>query len=203
MQNYFRDGDLGSADKVYVFSKDGKTEGASLVKYEEGEGTGKVLNLLLTTVENSSRDAGINKEMLDVLLSEERDVLGVMGVTHTPAAVINRMKVGARHGLTTYFGGRKNGDSNEALTDQERERLKAMMKLVDGNIKEYGFEGLQEGVPPFHVSYGESSIPPRIEEELLFSDTESPLKKTFREMIRWQQEHKPEETVYGTLFSLR
>lgn len=202
IQNYFRDGDMGSADRMYLLEKDGEVQGLRFLKHRMLSNGQKSAHLLLAVLGPRAQGSGLFRELTHLLFKNEgADYF--TGLTHTPQGVASFQKVAPKEGIELYYCNRKNADSTIPLTQGEAEMLRMLKEEdIDQQVKEYELTDMQAGLPSQYVTFGEASIKPRRMEELRMPE-DSPLYQTMKELIEYQQKNRPGETIYGTLIMAR
>jgi hypothetical protein len=201
VENYFRGGDLGSTDKIYVMAEGGKVQGFFFLKNGELANGDKINHILLTSMDGPFRGSGMHKQLSRIVFENE-DVAGFTALTHTPELVKSFVGMSQDEGFDAYFCNRKNGDASIALSEEERRTLALYKGDIDRQVNEYEFDDLQEGLPVGYTSYGKDSIPPRRMEEVKLPEGD-PIGKTFREMIGWGNENRPGQALYGSLYMVK
>lgn len=200
LEEYFRYSDIAEADTIYAIAEGEKVIGLYMDKDFEIEGFNNARYSLLTCVDKSRRDKGYG-ELLSRINFANADADVIVRLTHTPAAVRNRLNTGNEYGFNSYFCGYRDGDRSKPLSDREMELLAMAKRGIDAQTTEYELGGLQDGVPDAYVSYGTEGISPRRMEEVNFPEG-NPLRETFQELVDWQQKNRPDDCIYGTLIHI-
>lgn len=198
IQDNFIDADMFATDKMYIVGEPSKVSGFYFLKYNELNNK-KIARIMLTTLESSERGSDLYGELTGMLLENESDVDGFTALTHTPAFAKSMKRTAKRNGLDFYFGGKKDGDKNTPLSEEDQEIIALLDKDIEEMVAEYEFSDFQEGLPNGYVSFGKNSIPPRTLDELKFHASE-PLGQAFKELVEFQMKHRPSEGLYGTLY---
>ncbi len=196
---YFRNGDMATTDKIYLILEGDKVASLYFLKHRTLEEGQKICHLLLSITDKPFRKTPSGYKNLARTVFKNEEVDAFSGLTHTPGAVKTLKRVGDMEKMDVYFAGQKITTTDQPLTEQEKRMLSTVRKGdIDELVKEYGFEELQEGLPEEYVSYGSESIPPRKREEVLLKE-DDPLRKTFMDLIDYQEKHKPGHAIYGTV----
>jgi hypothetical protein len=201
VDEYFRQSDLGSTDKIYVMAEEGKVAGFFFLKNSELENGDKIDHILLTSMDGPFRGSGMHKQLTRTVFENE-NVAGFTALTHTPELVKSFVGMSQREGFDAYFCNKKNGNAGIPLTEKEKETLKLYRGDIDRQVSEYEFDDLQTGLPDEYTSYGKDAIPQRRLEEVKLPEGD-PIGKTFRDMIGWGDSNRPGETLYGSLYMVK
>jgi len=198
VNNYFRNGDLGSTDKIYVINEGDVIQGFYFLKKCKLANGENIDHLLLTTMDRPFQGTGAFKKLTKAVFDNE-DVSGFTGLSHTPELIKSYLRLAETEKLDIFFCNRKNGDASIPLTEEDKKTLELYKGDIKRQVGEYGLDELQEGVDETYTSYGSESIPPRTMDEVKLSEG-SPLRKTFEDMIQYGEKNRPGEALYGSLF---
>jgi hypothetical protein len=196
--------DLSLSDDIIGVAENGKLQGfISFSGYELEDGS-KADKLMLTAVHPSQEGrTDLSKKLYKAAFENlESDYL--IGASHTPSAIKNRISVAEQNGWQTYYSGYRNGDEGAEMTDNE----KKLLEMAENAIKkdcanDPDLMDFQEGLPPHYISYGDLGIPPRKLKELRFKAGEASLHETMEDLVTWQMDNRPEHCIYGILVSIR
>jgi len=194
-----QDSDHAFTDDMYVVAAGSKVKGFLSMKNYPPVQDLTVSYLLLVVVNQDNRGGQVGKELYRKMFAHN-DADMIVGISHTPAAVKIRCKLGDEFGYDTYFCGHKNGVMDDGpATGIEQEKL-----VVAGNIAyEYGGEMAQVAdlPPPGYITYkrGETMAPLSVD-ELQFKPGDS-LAETFKDLLNKQE--NSQDVVYGVLASIK
>ena len=201
VDDFFRQGDLGSTDKIYVMSEGDTVQGFYFLKNCELPNGDKIDHILLTTMDRPFQGTGSFKQLSKTVLANE-DVAGFTALSHTPELVKSYVKLGKAENLDVFFCNRRDADASIPLTKEDKQMLKLYQTDIKRQISEYEFDDLQKGLPKQYVSYGTGSIPPRRMDEVNLPEGD-PVRKTFQDMIGYGDKNRPGEALYGAMFVKR
>jgi hypothetical protein len=198
VDDFFRQGDLGSTDKIYIMSEGETVQGFYFLKNCKLPNGDKVDHILLTNMDRPYQGTGSFKQLTKTVMDNE-DVTGFTALAHTPELVKSYIKLGKTENLDVFFCNKKNGDAGIPLTKDDEETLKLYQTDIARQVGEYEFNDLQTGLPEGYTSFGTGSIPPRRMDEVKLPE-EDPVRKTFEDMIGYGDRERPGETIFGKLF---
>lgn len=120
-QNYLVNGDMGSADNLYVISEGEEIQGFYMLKYITLKDGSRAAYVLLTHIHPSARGtSGLNKKLNEIAF-RNTDVRAFIALSHTPPNVKDRLQIGRENGYDGYFAGFPNGNSDLKLSPRKKQ----------------------------------------------------------------------------------
>jgi len=201
--------DLTLADKIYILmGEDAKAKGFATMRDVKPDVTidGKDIKsgyFAFMGVDRETEGKGLSSDLNDIVFKDNQHLDVIRGVTHTPAVVKTAVRKNAENAngddpRRCYFCGKRDGDAKKPLSPKEEKILKGLWEAQLEILKSIGYGPLQEGLPPHYVDYGPGSIPPLRAEELRFKEGD-PIGESFQELIRVQQQLRPDDPVFGNI----